>query len=1207
MAKRTLQQIEEGLRARLAEQDAPPGLPAYTKDGKKIHYAMNQPLFPAPKYGPGYRGPYIPPEMQARPYGEPTETEKTIASMLPGAGTAMDIVDMSKGDYSGVPYMALGLIPGGKILKGPLKKVAKWFGKKGDDVEDLATAASRRVEPPAVWRGPSGEKMPPGYVPPGTPGYVPPRAPRTPKSEPVDLEQEFARRQAEREFKGTPPGWPTKPQPETRPLPKWDKKIHKSEEDFLRTLSKDELERYQMARNIASTTQKSTKEPGFLSRNKGKIALGTAGTVGTAVAYSPELYALYKSGVPQDYWSVITKDPSLLLQPSAATDAVIQKKKEEFKNWLSEPPKVDTEKIRNFATEPELAEPEPAPAPAQPTSSKSSGPTVDLDTLYKQATEPDLTNETRSRLREAEQQRYTRQQIEDLAREKAAQYNVPWPLVQALMRQESGTSTRANLVSSAGAIGPMQLMPGTAQGLGVNPYNIPQNIDGGIRYLKQQYDKYRGNLHHVLSAYNAGPVATDAWIQGRPYQAYKKNKRTGETQLVTYNQERRVNPTGAPWDQTVEYQQKIIGKLQSVPDAWDTLTSSAKNLGGQVLASTDAVAATTTPSAPDTKPATANKKAKLEIDTSKPGYFSVGDSHGQGVAATNRKAGWNNLAKTGASSFGKDFDMHLTAMDLIPRGSVVTLSLGANDLGSRKISDIVNQVNKAIAAGKERGLQIVYLLPTASPDPAKQQKREELRQALLKGVQDQAPIIDLGIASKKDPQQVHLNPAGYQQIGKYVKGMFTPGAIAGELPGGDKSAGPRKASQLELEPRQVDILNRLIPPTDQELEKIRKITGRDTLFDPETGLPTTEKALRAKLEKAIAQAKKDAAAKTDAAPKALAPKPLKTKIKQPDSDIPVKGAGLGLAGTDTGTDKSVTQVDIKPVKGAGLGLAGTDTGTGGIEKTDKQTVPPADVTRLLQKDQRGLTKAKRELSDFERAFAAARAEQGPGGEFTWTDPKTGKTEKFGTLYKGEKPPVSQASDQRQTIDTKYGPVTKGTEADYQRWLAQQPGLPQTYFTSPPSKIEPSLEKPAGDKDSADSSQNVTRSLAPKAIPPFVSKQFDKDERAAIIDKAIKDLEADQLTTDDEPDEIETLLKNIGYTGQDPFKPVKTIDNPDEVEPVTVNTDSYKEPADIDDDEDEIERIIKQSSSAAADAELKESINTESNAELHDILRLAGRL
>lgn len=84
---------------------------------------------------------------------------------------------------------------------------------------------------------------------------------------------------------------------------------------------------------------------------------------------------------------------------------------------------------------------------------------------------------------------------------RARMYGVPVPLAQAVAYQESGL--RQGAVSSAGAIGVMQLEPGTAKELGVNPYNWRQNIDGGVRYLAAKYKQY-GNWQQALQAYNGG-------------------------------------------------------------------------------------------------------------------------------------------------------------------------------------------------------------------------------------------------------------------------------------------------------------------------------------------------------------------------------------------------------------------------------------------------------------------------------------------------------------------------------------------------------------------------------------------------------------------------------------------------------------------------------------------------------------------------------
>ena len=84
---------------------------------------------------------------------------------------------------------------------------------------------------------------------------------------------------------------------------------------------------------------------------------------------------------------------------------------------------------------------------------------------------------------------------------------------------EKESSFDHETISSAGALGLMQIMPSTAKELGVNPKRAEENIEGGIRYLRQQLDKYEGRykVHYALASYNAGAGAVRKYGGIPPY------------------------------------------------------------------------------------------------------------------------------------------------------------------------------------------------------------------------------------------------------------------------------------------------------------------------------------------------------------------------------------------------------------------------------------------------------------------------------------------------------------------------------------------------------------------------------------------------------------------------------------------------------------------------------------------------------------------
>lgn len=102
--------------------------------------------------------------------------------------------------------------------------------------------------------------------------------------------------------------------------------------------------------------------------------------------------------------------------------------------------------------------------------------------------------------------------IDQLAR----QHGVDPSLIRAVIHAESGFNPRAR--SNKGAIGLMQLMPGTANDMGVNPYETSQNLKGGVKYLALMLEQFKGNVALAAAAYNAGPGAVEKYHGIPPFE-----------------------------------------------------------------------------------------------------------------------------------------------------------------------------------------------------------------------------------------------------------------------------------------------------------------------------------------------------------------------------------------------------------------------------------------------------------------------------------------------------------------------------------------------------------------------------------------------------------------------------------------------------------------------------------------------------------------
>ena len=154
---------------------------------------------------------------------------------------------------------------------------------------------------------------------------------------------------------------------------------------------------------------------------------------------------------------------------------------------------------------------------------------------------------------------FTQQDIDAAIDAAAARHHVDPSLVRSVVKVESNFNP--NAVSRKGAMGLMQLMPSTARSLNVsNPFDPEQNVDAGVRHLRQLLDSYGGNVRLSLAAYNAGAGAV-ARSAGVPHFRETQDYVRRITNLYNGGSEPGSHIFGSPMHEPVHMERDARGVL----------------------------------------------------------------------------------------------------------------------------------------------------------------------------------------------------------------------------------------------------------------------------------------------------------------------------------------------------------------------------------------------------------------------------------------------------------------------------------------------------------------------------------------------------------------------------------------------------------------------------------------------------------------------
>lgn len=841
----------------------------------------------------------------------------------------------------------------GQLDEGLGVEILKKLGKYGGDVIDWAKNLRKpKPEVPTTPRSPD-------VTPPLTAS----------EREALERAQEEAARRAEKELKvidrrGQPKQDEipivgkdkTPPSAADEPLPQWNKKVHKSEEDYLNTLSRTQAERYKLNKEILAT-QGAPVKPGWVRRAGGWVADNpkkTIATLGTGYYLTPSAI----TDPVKDFVSGKAKGAA-----NVTVDQIKQKVDDRLTDLEKERQEIQQQKEKEQGA-PSSEQQPPAPPNETPVErerrlqgwpqSKADATTTVLERKYQQF------------LNDAEEKpTYTKDQYIGWAKTYSEKYNVPLSMVLHAMFKETGwlgdPEKMRTATSPTGARGVMQIQPQYAEKgaykIKVKDLTDPEkNIEAGVRGLAYYFNKHK-TPEKALAAYNAGEGGASTFLK------------TGDVNTLRTKETRNY---------IKGFKDDVIYQLEKFyPKNKDKVAQVATDVLATVVGAGNARAADEIPAAQGGPENPIKVKSYSKTDKLPPAPSAA------------------ELAK-----INKRLQNYKDPVKELEKIIQQADAAGQKTDTLKKELDNLKQDYEKDQAGKTA-------LPPDDPNstyinvgPVRLKVDGKLKSPKFPSIQSDIPSGDYqsqgdATAAKPAAKTVAVKPVENPK----TKTRTTVDALGRETkytqnekgqwvdPRGNIMPVPEKPGSR----KDLSISDTGVEPSAADLEKARKITGRsDPLIDPETGYPTTEKSLRAKIEKQ----QRDREAADQSAGEQERKRIADLEKAQSDS-----------AKSRADAEKSASRSDSDKSKAA--------------NKKDKQQRAPDAVAPAA--DTKSKTNVRKE---FERAFAVARAEKGPGQTFTFKDPRTGKESTFTTDYADEVKSKASKSDAA-NVDDAIAQIIKG--------------------------------------------------------------------------------------------------------------------------------------------------------------------------------------